>query len=184
MKKMYSRAEMLAVWRELKGYAPVRADIDVSQRDGIDWDLGLGAEIDAWYGALARTAPVWMLWPEDLAGRYVLPLPEDGGITLSLPAEVVRVTCVRLSTWRCAATVVCGDGSREALCQSHRYTRACIDRPVAVWHADGTLSLYPASGLDALERLECVTVRDGEYRLDTAALSTVMRPVPEGGWPV
>lgn len=129
--------------------------------------------MDYWYHRLLLEGEESLLAPEELARSVPLQSPSDGCVTLSLPQEVVRVLLVRLSGWRCPATIVADPESNLALHQLHPYTRACAASPVAVVYPDGRLSLYPATSADTLETLQCAMLRDDEFAFDSAALASI-----------
>lgn len=170
MKLKLSRNEFLARWRVMRGYAPLRNDVNVVRSDGLDFDLMLEAEMDRWYSRLLREGDLSLLAPEELASSVALPAPAEGCVTLTLPAAAVRVVCVRLSGWSRPATVVTDPDCNMALRQLHPYTRACSENPVAVLYPDGELALYPASDSDRLVTLQCAMLRDAEFAMDSAAL--------------
>lgn len=169
----FTREEFLDYWRMMRGFAPLRNDAVVTRTDGIDFDPMLEAEMDAWYRQLVRDGDPASLVAEELAGDIVLPAPADGCVTVSLPPGALRVLYVRLSGWRCPAAVVTDPDSAVALRQLHPYTRAGADRPVAVLYPDGRLALYPASGSDTLESLECAMLCDDEFVFDSSALNLI-----------
>ena len=171
MKIKLSRQEFLSKWRVLRGYAPLRDDVSVTRTDGLDFDTQLECEMDAWYRRLLLEGDEWQLAPEELASEMVLPAPADGGVTFRLPDGAVRLLRVRLSGWRRAATIVSDPDATLALCQLHRYSRACASNPVAVVSPDGTLALYPATASDRLVSLQCVMLRDDEFAFDSSALN-------------
>lgn len=170
MKLKFTRQEFLARWRALRGYAPLRNDVSLTRSDGLDFDGRLEAEMDCWYRRLLLEGDGSLLAPEELARGFALPAPSDGGVTVTLPREVIRVLRVKLSGWRCPATIVTDPESNMALRQLHPYTRACASSPVAVFYPDGDLALYPAASADMLVTLQCVMCRDDEFAFDSAAL--------------
>lgn len=173
MKLKLSRKDFLARWRSMRGYAPLRDDVDMARGDGLDFDMLLEAEMDCWYQRLLREGEVRLLAPEELAPALAMPSPADGAVTLTLPPGVVRVVVVRLSGWMRPAEIVTDPGCNKAMRQLHPYTRACAENPVAVLHPDGRLALYPASASDRLVSLQCVISRDDEFAMDSAALGGV-----------
>ena len=173
MKLKMSRQEFLSRWRTLRGYAPLRNDVSLSRSDGLDFDLSLEAEMDGWYRRLVLEGDVSLLAPEELAAGMSLPAPADGCVTLALPPHAVRVTGVRLSGWRRAATIVTDPECNLALRQLHPYTRACESNPVAVVYPDGEMALYPACAADRLVSLRCAMMRDDEFAFDSAALGLI-----------
>lgn len=173
MKLKFTRGEFLAQWRMMRGFAPLRNDAAVTRTDGIDLDSLLEAEMDAWYRRLIRDGDGDTLVAEELAGDIILPEPSEGCVTVSLPPEVARVLTVRLSGWRCPATVVTDPESATALRQLHPYTRAGADSPVAVSYPDSRLALYPATAFDTLDTLQCVMLRDDEFVMDSSALNLI-----------
>lgn len=173
MKQHFTKIEFLDVWRALRGYAPLRNDATVVRDDGVDLDMALTAEMDDWYGRLLREGEERYLAPEDLSAETVMAAPVDGGLVLQLPQGTVRVLHVKLSGWQSEARVVTATRSALALRQLHPFTRASSAQPVAVMHPGGALALYPAGGTDAVERLEGVVAREGEYDMDTPALNLV-----------
>lgn len=175
MKQHFTKTEFLDVWRELKGYVPLRNDATVVRTDGIDLDLALTAGMDDWYARLLREGEERYLAPEDLSGVVSIPVPAGGGVTLQLPEGTVRVLHVKLSGWLAEARVVTDPSGAVALRQLHPFTRTCGERPVAVLHPGGELALYPASGTDELERLVCVVEREGVYAMDSSALNLIQK---------
>lgn len=171
MKLKMSRQEFLSRWRALRGYAPLRNDVSLSRSDGLDFDARLEAEMDGWYRRLVLEGDESLLAPEELAPGVSLSAPADGCVTLTLPPHAARVTGVRLSGWRRAATVVTDPECNLALRQLHPYTRACEANPVAIVYPDGEMALYPASESDRLVSLRCAMMRDNEFAFDSAALA-------------
>ena len=171
----YSQSEFLALWRTLRGYAPLCDDAVVNGSDDSDRNLTLKAEMDEWYTRLLLEADASLLEPEDIAGDMLLPPPEDECITLALPPGTLRVLCVSLSGWQAPATVITDPTCAAAQRQGHPFTRACASAPVAIFTSDGMLRLYPASPLDALTSLVCAIRRDGEYTMHRGALASVTR---------
>lgn len=167
--------EFLSLWRTLKGFEPLCDDCSVTVTDGLNLDTVLRAEMDLWYHRLLREAPVDMLCPEELAGEIIPPPVTDGIMTLALPPEVVRVTCVKLSGWRHAVADVNPPTSVTAVLRSHPFTRAGADAPAAVIDPSGRLSLSPATDFDTIETLRCVTSRHGVYTFHPAALGLIPR---------
>lgn len=174
MKLHFTKTVFLDVWRELKGYAPLRNDATVVvSHDGLDLDMALTAEMDDWYARLLREGEERYLAPEDLSAETAVPPPVDGGVTLQLPEGTVRVLHVKLSGWLAEARVVTDPRCALAMRQLHPFTRATPRLPVAVVHPGGELALYPAGPLDAVERLVCVVERDGVYAMDRSALNLI-----------
>lgn len=169
MKLKFTREEFLEKWRELKGYAPLRNDGAVVRIDGLDIDFGLGCDMDRWYRELLTQGDVALLWPEDVSGA-VETESSDGYLEVSLPREAVRVAYVKLRGWRRGVSKLTDPDSNLALRQTSDFARACGDSAVAVMLGDNRLRLYPASEGEEIERLECVMLRDDEFRFDSAAL--------------
>lgn len=140
----------------------------------------LYAEIEEWYTRLLLTAPPDMIDPVDYAGRVTLPPDVDGGVTISLPAEAVRLLSVRLMGWWCDARIVTDPGEVSSLLalQVDPYTRATPMRPLALARPGGFVTLYPAGPGDAAETLLCAARHpDGTYRFSDAALPSLSHNV-------
>lgn len=169
MKLQLNEAQMLDLWRRQQGMLPLRDDLDAVRTDGLDFTPRLKAEMDAWYLRLLETAPAGLLAPEDcheLEGEQVA-----GAMVVELPRDTVRILGVKLSGWKCSASVTDDPCSPLARSQRCALTRACAEAPVAVWdRAAGTLSLYPAVSDDLIVQLDLVVRREGEYSFDRAAL--------------
>lgn len=172
MKLNLSPAQMLAQWRLHSAYSLPLTDAVCRRNDGIDSDAIMRVDIDAWYRRLLAEGEPGLLAPEDLSRSVTSVACADDGCTLvTLPAEVVRVTEVRLSGWKCPARIVTSPTHILALRQMHPFSRATPSHPVAVF-TGGALRLYPAgSPGDSLVTLRCVSLREDEYRLDESAFS-------------
>ena len=173
MKLKFTRQEFLALWRTLRGYAPLRDDVSLTRSDGLDFDRRLEAEMDYWYRRLLAEGDEAMLVPEELAGDVTPEADDDGCLSVELPPGAVRVLMVKLSGWCTPATVVTDPECNMALRQLHPYTRACASAPVAVLHPDRRLALYPSTPSDTLATLQCAMLHDDEFTIDSSALHTV-----------
>ncbi len=175
MKLTLTRSEMLARWRLHRGYDIPHHDASVGRSDGIDLDSILEAEMDEWYRNLLLTAPLGLLAPVEKAGIIAVPGQGSVRMRLHLGETAVRIAAVRLSGWRCTATVVSDPLSPAAMRQLHPFTRASADAPVAVFDPLGhTLDLYPYhSGTDKLETLRVVERCADTYSFDSSALSLI-----------
>ena len=78
MKLKFTRQEFLALWRTLRGYAPLRDDVSLTRSDGLDFDRRLEAEMDYWYRRLLAEGDEAMLVPEELAGDVTPEADDDG----------------------------------------------------------------------------------------------------------
>lgn len=169
-----SPAGMLDLWRLHRHYAPPLEGATFVRNDGVDTAALFAADIDCWYRRLVTEGPESYLSTEDFS-RLVSPrLSADGAATLiTLPAEVVRVTAVRLAGWKAQARIVTSPTHILAVRQLHPFTRATPSHPVAIFH-DGELRLYPAAPAGELPlRLDCVCLREGEYTFDDSVLATL-----------
>ena len=165
--------QMLDRWRLHSAYSPSLTDTTFRRNDGIDTDAIFTSEINAWYRRLLREAPSELLNSEDFASEAGLPEPVDGANVIPMPAEVVRVLEVRLSTWRTSARIVTSPTHILAERQRHPFTRATPSHPVAIF-TDGYLHLYPAAdSTDSILTLRCITHRNGEYIFDDSLLSEI-----------
>lgn len=163
--------EMLSRWRLHRGVLPVTSGPALTATVNPALDDLHKAQIEEWYSRLLLTAPEEMIDPADYASRTILPPASDGGVTLSLPREAVRLLRVRLRGWLADARIIDSPHDPEAIRQLHPYTRATADSPVAVARPGGFVTLYPAMPDNVLETLTCaVRTTDGRYHFDEAAL--------------
>lgn len=175
MKLKLTPAEMLDRWRLHAACSPPLTDASFRRTDGIDTDAIFTADMEHWYHRLLLEAPPSQLAPAELAAETLMPsTPDSGGATvLTLPAGVVRVLEVSLSSWLRPAVIVTDPDCALLARQLHPYTRATAACPVAFF-TTGRLRLYPpAAPADRLETLSCVIHTPGIYEFDSSALSAL-----------
>lgn len=169
---------MLATWRLLRGYEPLRNDASVTRTDGIDLDRLLELEMEAWYRNALATARPEMLEPRNIASQVSYTLNPDRSMTIPLPDNVVRVTGVKLDCWaRGARLLYPATDEIEIDRQASPYARAGAASPVAVVDG-GELRLYsiPAGVSDPLITLLDVIARDDDsYSFNPSLLNTIER---------
>ncbi|MCM1355468.1 MAG: hypothetical protein NC212_03575 [Staphylococcus sp.] len=169
-----SKAGMIDLWRLHRHYSPPLSDATFVRNDGVDTTAVFVAEIDCWYRRLVTEGPETYLSTEDFSDRVSPCLSDDGAATvIPLPAEVVRVTAVRMPGWKAQARIVTSPAHILAVRQLHPFTRATPSHPVAIFH-DGELRLYPAAPAGEVPlRLDCVCLREDEYAFDDSVLATL-----------
>lgn len=172
-----TEAELLAIWRRLLHFDPVRRECSVERADGIDVDDLLRLHLRAWYAQLLRTAPLDWLPVEDLRAEVTLSADTEGVVTALLPERCVRPVEWQLAGWAHGVTAFAAPDSAVAQRQLNVWTRGGTQQPVAVAH-DDRLMLYslPPGVSPVLLMARCVAAPDdGGYAMRHDALATLPR---------
>ncbi len=172
MIKTYSRTEMLALWKRRHFLEPLRADCTAVRSDGVDLDRIIEPQMRAWYLDLLRHGPLELLRTEDISRGATAELTPRGTALVKLPADVVRVTAVRLPGWHRSTAPLPAD-SPEANAPRNRFSFGGVVAPKAIVHPDRTLELFsPASASEIVPDLLMVVTDPGEhsYIFDETAL--------------
>lgn len=169
------RQQMLEQWRLHRSHLPSYSNSLLSRSDTLDSDSYFEAEMALWYRRILLEAPHQLLKVTDISGSIMFfkGAAADGATSITLPADVVRVTAIRLSSWMRPARIVTDPSDALILRQLHPYTRATSSRPVAL-HNDNQLRIYPAASLsDNIITLSVITFTDGLYEFDSSLLSQI-----------
>lgn len=171
--------EMLATWRLLNGYEPLRNDAAVTRTDGIDLDSLLRLEMEAWYCNALATAPIEMLEPKNIAFQVSYTLSSDRSVTIPLPGNIVRIIGVKLDCWAHQARLLYpSTDDTEIEWQSSPYSRAGDCAPVAVvGHDELRLYSVPEDVVSPVITHLNVIARpdDGSYIFNPSLLNTIRR---------
>lgn len=171
--------QMLATWRLLKGYEPLRNDAAVTRTDGVDLDSLLSLEMEAWYCNALATAPLEMLEPVNIAFQVSYTINPDQSVTIPLPDNVVRIIGVKLDCWAHEARLLYpGTDDAEIEWQTSPYARAGDCAPVVVVERN-LLRLYSVpEGVTSpvITRLDVIArPDDGSYTFNPSLLNTIQR---------
>ena len=177
----YSKAEMLALWKQRHYLEPLRADCVVSRSDSYEVDSRCMQDMRAWYLELLHHGPKRWLVTENVGTQCRMMVSPDGVAEIELPSNVVRVVWVRMPGWRQECEVITDANSVEARLQGNPFSRGGIDNPVAV--------CLPGSGV---LRVYSPLLRDGtpidhiEAVCDSGPVSYILHPavIPHLGEPV
>lgn len=171
MVKTYSAHEMLALWRLMRGYEPLRTDCLVTRTDGVDIDALLRHEIDMWYSRMLDTAPPAKLSVTDYTSLLVPTRAPDGAASVARPTGCRRVVEVVMEGWEREGLLVTDPTSGIARAQSSPYARGgCVDPVVLVGR--NTIRLYtpPADVCRIVTFTGIAEPVAGVYRFDEGML--------------
>ena len=173
-----SRAQMLALWKQVLRLDTPRRDCVVERDDGIDLDAWLMTIIDTWYARLLATAPVEWVPVEDVAAEVTLTLEPDGVVAAVPPVQAVRPVEWKLRGWKHSVTAFAAPDSLEAAVQRNPFTRGAVCNPAAVDHGNRLLLFSaPDANTPRLDVARCVVrPADGSFTLHQAALETIHLP--------
>lgn len=159
-------AEMLELWRLVRGFEPLRADMSVERTDGVDLDRLLRVEMRQWYERQLATLPAESLPEEDLAGEVKATTTADGAWRVELPERCLGVRVVKLASWSRNGRIEADGDGPTARNQRSEYLRGSASNPV-VLTSGRELRLYmPAGAGDRIESLRCsVRPPEGEFWL-------------------
>ncbi|MCM1521430.1 MAG: hypothetical protein NC039_02115 [Muribaculaceae bacterium] len=169
--------QMLDRWKLHHGLLPLADSSAVSLATPDAADTLLTAQIEEWYMRLLLTAPPHLIDPVDYSNRVALPEPVEGGVTVTLPPEALRLISVRLVGWWCDARIITDPDEGESILslQHDPYTRATPFTPIAIVRPGGRIMLYPAGAGATAQSLLCAARHsDGTYHFHEAALGEIM----------
>ena len=175
--KVYSREEMIALWRKVMNIDVARRECSVERADGIDVDALLQQHIDVWYGNLLQTAPLKWVPVSDVAQLVNVSADAEGVVTLVLPEHCVRLMEVQMQGWRQSVCEFASPDSEVAHMQASQWLRGGNCNPVAVAY-DNRVVLYSITHAQepvvALAR-GVIRPHDGSYVFSEQAISTIPR---------
>lgn len=169
MKLHLSKSEILLRRRTVAGLEPLRSDSTMTDLTGVDIDSALLGTLRSRYLRLLDTAPAALLAPFDIVDRVTMEPAPYNGARLVLPENCRRALSVRLDGWLKTAAVLSDNATAASAAQSNPRTAATAACPVAVTCADGSLCVWPATGMPVSV---LAAVDDGAdiYHVDEAAL--------------
>lgn len=137
-----TRAEALALWKQLLHLEPVRRDCEVEREDGIDLDALLSRHIGLWYAELLLTAPAHLLPVEDFRSAVSL-VAGDGVVEATVPPRAVRPVEWQLRGWSHSVTRFLSPDDPARRRHLNRWTRGGSCRPAIVDLGDRLLLYGP-----------------------------------------
>ena len=179
MKIRLSADEMLAQWKLRRGFAPLRADCEISRSDGVDLDAILRLEMRDWYLNLLCTAPIEMLATTNIANDIALSLIDNGDAIVILPENCRRIVEFQLEGWEIPARIITDPNSLEALLQQNPYSRGNSSRPIVVQQGSRlhVYSLPQSKPYKIVRAIAVMEPHDGSYEMDEAALQFIEYPL-------
>lgn len=174
MKLLLTKAQLLKEWQLRSFPEPVNAGCTVEFTGGVDLAAYMSARMDDWYRALLADAPLEMLAPVDISSRVRVSLTDGGTALIRLPDDAVRVASLTLKG--AGSVVLTGGSAGESAISMSLYSRRGGRRSTVAVVDGSALRIYPPLPFDSVpevESLMAVVDVDGEYRLDSRALSTI-----------
>ncbi|MCM1504053.1 MAG: hypothetical protein NC127_02530 [Muribaculum sp.] len=175
MKLLLTKAQLLKEWQLRSFPEPVNSGCEIVSTAGVDIEGYISAKMDDWYRNLLASAPFELLAPVELARSVRVELSADGSARFQVPDYVVRLVSLSLvdigpvplvADLRGVSALTSGRG--------HHYRRSC---QTAVALIDGNSisirSRYPFSSAPFIASLMAIVDVEGEYRLDSRALSGI-----------
>lgn len=174
MKLLLTKAQLLKEWQLRSFPEPVNAGCTVEFTGGVDLDAYMSARMDDWYRALLADAPLEMLAPVDISSGVRVSLTDGGRALIRLPDDAVRVVSLALKD--AGNVVLVGGSAGESAISMSLYSRRRGRRSTVAVVDGSVLRIYPPRPFDSVpevESLMAVVDVEGEYRLDSRALSTI-----------
>ncbi|MDO4319692.1 MAG: hypothetical protein Q4C34_03880 [Bacteroidales bacterium] len=173
---IYTKSQMLSLWRNALGIDTLRSDMTLSRVDGIDIDAYIGRRMRLWYLGLLDTAPLDRLTLTDIAAG-VTAVADGCCARIDLPDGCRRVASVALAGWQRAVGPVGGDEARRVMARAASpYTLPGICEP-AVVACGRSLLCMPATTPTVASLMAVIDPGPESYVLDESLLATIPQSI-------